>query len=391
MFLWIKRKFSSIQDIQDLFYGGNSSKKGSKRSIKDYTGFQGNSGLDKFFNNNNSRKSSRHLSETSSRIFVREDESFDVRDDKNASFCSIYQKEHKNRNSQKDRSLSFLIPDKCSSPLIISIDKSSRYPKIAGKNGFRALNRSIIVNFLKKIFCLSYFVDEQRIFRTDDSRSMSSHMICDKLSSMSNQPLSCVSLSSLNTSQKMIELPEKKIDYLSIGNMWVPGNDGFGMIIELSDWINDKLSTRTRQRLANELRRSISTHDKPGYIYVFNLQSSEIIKPYSMDKMIIKIGRAGNIQRRLSQWPKQCNFIPELIEYFPSNENEAKQCLVSYRVERLIHIELQDKFLCKPQTCMTCGISHREWFYVPNFTAWKEVKKIIEKWIEFSFIAYGKT
>ncbi|EMR10650.1 hypothetical protein PNEG_01349 [Pneumocystis murina B123] len=390
MFLWIKRKLNYIQDIQNIFYGGNSSRKSSKRSIKDATESQINCGLDKFFNHN-SRKSSRHLSETSSRTLIRDEDSFDVRDDKNISFCSLYQKEHKHRNSQKDRSLSFLIQDKCSSPLVVSVDKNSRYPKIAGKNGFRAVNRSIITNFLKKIFCLSYFVDEERIFRINNSKSVSPPMICDRLSSMSHQPLSSVSLSSLNTQQKMIELPEKKFDYLSIGNMWVPGQDGFGMIIELSDWINDKLSTRTRQRLANELRRSISTHDKPGYIYVFNLQSSEIIKPYSLEKMIIKIGRAGNIQRRLSQWPKQCNFIPELIEYFPSNENGPKQCLVSYRVERLIHIELQDKFLCKPQTCITCGISHREWFYVPNFTAWNEVKQTIEKWIEFSFIAYGKT
>ncbi|QSL65313.1 hypothetical protein MERGE_002623 [Pneumocystis wakefieldiae] len=389
MFLWIKKKLKYIQDLQDILYGGNSSRKSSKRSIKGPTESQTNCVLDNFFNHS-SRKSSRHLSETSSRTFTHEEDSLYLRDDKNRS-CSFYQKEHKHRNSKKDRSLSFLIKDKCSSPLVVSIDKNSIYPKIAGKNGFRAVNRSIITSFLKKVFCLSYFVDEQRIFRMNDSKCMSYPMVCDRLSCISHQPLSSVSLSSLNTQQKMIELPEKKIDYLSIGNMWVPGQDGFGMIIELSDWINDKLTTRTRQRLANELRRSISTHDKPGYIYVFNLQPLDMIKPYSLDKMIIKIGRASNIQHRLSQWPKQCNFIPELIEYFPSNENESKQCLVSYRVERLIHIELQDKFLCKPQTCLTCGISHREWFYIPNFTAWNEVKQTIEKWVEFSFIAYGKT
>ncbi|KAG4301615.1 hypothetical protein PCANB_001704 [Pneumocystis canis] len=318
-----------------------------------------------------------------------DDDVLETQEDKYSTFWPLYQKKHKSKILQKDSTLSPFI-EVYSNPLTIPTDKNSRYPKIMGKYKFKAIKKSKVSNFFKRVFCFRYFINEKILLSPVNSKDVSPflHAISPI---MSPRPLSSVSLSSLNAQQKLKELPQKKYDYLSMGNIWVPGKDGFGLIIELSDWISDKLSIRTRQRLANELKRSISTNDKPGYIYVFNLQPSDKITPYSLEKMIIKIGRASNIQRRLSQWPKQCSFIPELIEYFPSNQDCSKYCIVSHRIERLIHIELQDKFLCKPQTCVPCGISHREWFYIPNFATWNEVKQTIEKWVLFSFIAYGKT
>lgn len=278
-----------------------------------------------------------------------------------------------------------------SSPLAIKTDNNAKYPKIAGKKGFKAIKKSKIPTLFKNFFCFTYSIRNNIPLDLSPLKQQSTYLPIAS-SFILSRPLSSISLSSLNNQHKIKELPQKKYNYLAVGSIWIPGSDGLGSIIELSDWISDKLSIKTRQRLANELKRSLSMHDKPGYIYVFNLRLSDKITPYSLEKMVIKIGRATNIQRRLSQWPKQCNFIPELIEYFPTDqENVSKPCLISYRIERLIHIELQDKFCCKPQTCASCGISHREWFYIPNFNSWNEVKQIIEKWVLFSFVAYGKT
>ncbi|KAG5439365.1 hypothetical protein PCK2_000814 [Pneumocystis canis] len=376
------KKVSFVKDQRK-----NAVKNGSKTHFNECHSInQSNSSLHSSFSKKPSKKVSGRSSCTR---LCDSDDVFEPREGKRSIFWPLYQKKYKSKISRK-KSTSFSFIENYSNPLTIPIDKNARYPKIAGKHRFKAIKKSHVSGFLKKVFCFTYFANEKVLLNPVNSEDMSPFLYATS-PIMSPRPLSSVSLSSLNAQQKLKELPQKKHDYLFMENIYVPGRYGFGSAIELSDWINDKLSVRTRQRLSNELKRSISTNDKPGYIYVFNLQPSDKITPYSLEKMIIKIGRASNIQRRLNQWPKQCNFIPELIEYFPSNNDCSKHCIVSHRIERLIHIELQDKFLCKPQTCIPCGISHREWFYIPNFAAWNEVKQTIEKWVLFSFIAYGKT
>ncbi len=68
----------------------------------------------------------------------------------------------------------------------------------------------------------------------------------------------------------------------------------------------------------------------------------------------LKIGRAANVHRRMSQWTKQCGQNISLIRYYPhctnnnatspssSNRRASSPRKVPHvhRVERLVHLEL---------------------------------------------------
>src|SRR4051794_15312627 len=94
---------------------------------------------------------------------------------------------------------------------------------------------------------------------------------------------------------------------------------------------------------------------------------------------LYKVGRSINVFKRLYQWNKQCEYIPELIETFPkivsssfnkddiqSNHNKLEiiNCTYTHRAERLIHIELNDRFKADTEECKKCGKIHQEWFKV---------------------------
>ncbi|KAG4305392.1 hypothetical protein PORY_000948 [Pneumocystis oryctolagi] len=302
---WVKNRWKFSSDAKKIPYGISVQEKVVKKDINgEYSGSHSIRTSEGSLYKSLGKKSSKKFYSTSKYAPLHDEEVLDTGENKQV-FRISYHKEHKHRVSQKDQSQSFVSQGIYSSPLAIPTDGNERYPKIAGKHGFKAVKKSKVSKFFKKIVCFPCFPKKKTYLDSENSKNMHlfSHAMSPIMSpimlpTISPLPLSPVSLSSLNDEQKVKELPQKKYDYLFMGNIWVPGQDGFGLVIELSDWISDKLSIRTRQRLANELKRSISTHDKPGYIYVFNLQSSDKIKPYSLEKMFIKIGRASNIQRK---------------------------------------------------------------------------------------------
>ncbi|KTW27211.1 uncharacterized protein T551_03205 [Pneumocystis jirovecii RU7] len=225
-----------------------------------------------------------------------------------------------------------------------------------------------------------------------------------------------------------------------MGSLWVAN----GRNIELSgtykgqtskyertEWISERLRRETQERLICELRRPIAWRDRAGLICVFSIEqtrcfvqaerknegfksSNQRSLMHSVVHNVIgkqnlcgvmrgnvgnkverrEIGRIGgtgklvkiegSIRGRVREWPAECSFTAELVECFPA----GSECPAAQRVERLIHIELE-RFACTAQPCMPCGIAHREWFYVPSAAAWKEVCQTIEKWVAFSFVAYG--
>jgi len=70
------------------------------------------------------------------------------------------------------------------------------------------------------------------------------------------------------------------------------------------------------------------------------------------------------------------------------------KCAVTHRVERLIHLELEDRFGrvdISPGGC-SCGRFHKEWFRggKKGETGWNEVRDVIVRWIGFARIAYGE-
>jgi hypothetical protein len=70
------------------------------------------------------------------------------------------------------------------------------------------------------------------------------------------------------------------------------------------------------------------------------------------------------------------------------------KCAVTHRVERLIHLELEDRFgrvdIAK-RGCQ-CGKFHKEWFRGGESKegGWLEVRDVIVRWVGFARIAYGE-
>ena len=192
--------------------------------------------------------------------------------------------------------------------------------------------------------------------------------------------------------------------------------------------IPPNLSPTTTSCLLSELSKPISPADESGYIYIFWLTpDTELSKPDDetasslMDndpisspdqtrrtddalyryasqrrpsqpqqkrKILLKIGRAANVHRRLSQWTKQCDQNITLIRYYPYNPapvNPAsatpRQVPRAHRVERLIHIEMEDG-RAQNGACEACGREHREWFEVEaSRKGLKGVDEVVRRWV----------
>jgi hypothetical protein len=184
-----------------------------------------------------------------------------------------------------------------------------------------------------------------------------------------------------------------------------------------------------------ELAKPVSTFDEEGFIYIFWLTSeslpsippseassllapkdsrphagrrraSDILNTFSetstspnatniMKKTILlKIGRASNVQRRLNEWTRQCGYNLSLIRYYPYHHSTAinsnspprtpRKVPHAHKVERLIHIELAGKKAQGSGKCKACGREHREWFEVEASRGGVgEVDEVVRRWVEW--------
>lgn len=109
--------------------------------------------------------------------------------------------------------------------------------------------------------------------------------------------------------------------------------------------------------------------------------------------ILLKIGRAQNVQRRLNQWTRQCGYNLSLIRYYPYHSAPLSSISVNeppktprkvanvHKVERLIHIELSGKRVGHGK-CGACNKEHREWFEVEaNRNGVKAVDEVIRRWV----------
>lgn len=236
---------------------------------------------------------------------------------------------------------------------------------------------------------------------------------------------------------------------------------------DLLSYIPMTLPPQTTSLLLAELAKPVSPHDEAGYIYMFWLtpsssahpddetasslladddtttatstrgrRRSELVSSYSSPTttpkktLLLKIGRASNVQRRMNQWTRQCGYDLSLIRFYPylptstttptksqalspqpfprrnstnpssftlpspslpppspnntDDNNPAKKVPHAHKVERLIHLELADK-RAKQQGCEACGKEHREWFEVEGTReGLKDVDGVVRRWVAWA-------
>ncbi|KAL8713682.1 MAG: hypothetical protein Q9220_002208 [cf. Caloplaca sp. 1 TL-2023] len=195
------------------------------------------------------------------------------------------------------------------------------------------------------------------------------------------------------------------------------------------------LSPQTTSLLLAELAKPVSPHDEEGYIYMFWLTPTGTSQPASQDPstllssaspmpsprarrtssttpappqsqqqtILLKIGRASNVQRRMNEWTRQCGYDLSLIRfypYLPSSSSPAPSPLAkgvlaannvaaprkvphAHKVERLIHLELAERRV--KRDCGACGKEHREWFEVGgDREGVRGVDEVIRRWVRWA-------
>ncbi|KAK5712307.1 hypothetical protein LTR15_011885 [Elasticomyces elasticus] len=217
---------------------------------------------------------------------------------------------------------------------------------------------------------------------------------------------------------------------------------------QLLSLIPPHLTPQTTSALLAELIKPISPHDEEGYIYIFWLtpqsrqapaedtarsllspglrsqnerRISDVMTEYSYDgtkedskkTIMLKIGRANNVTRRMNEWQRQCGYALNLVRWYPyvsstpqpspirtsqgplypdltrppslsqkqrrQSEGVRKVPCVK-RVERLIHLELLEKQV--KRQCAACGKEHKEWFEVEASQAGiRGVDECVKRWV----------
>ncbi|KAF1833265.1 DUF1766-domain-containing protein [Decorospora gaudefroyi] len=217
----------------------------------------------------------------------------------------------------------------------------------------------------------------------------------------------------------------------------------------LLHYIPKTLSPQLAATLLAELSKPISPHDEQGYIYIFWLtpesagpapssaasslltpparpgggaggrRTSEVMRQYSekrgpyrtnkttdkekekeKETIVLKIGRANNVHRRMNEWSKQCGYSLSLVRYYPyvpttptpspgrrqsipTAQGGVRKVPHAHRVERLIHIELGDQRVIRK--CDACGKSHKEWFEVEaTREGVKRVDGVVRRWVDWA-------
>ncbi|WBW71014.1 GIY-YIGT nuclease superfamily protein [Schizosaccharomyces osmophilus] len=171
-----------------------------------------------------------------------------------------------------------------------------------------------------------------------------------------------------------------------------PGTVPRHNVVVLEDWINPLLSQKTQLMLQSELCNSDS-FDCPGYICVFSYEE----KKHSLNSLgsnahstsLIQISRVSDLKRHLHDHSSHCRYRRSLLEIFPSPSKSSKPCQVSFKIERLIHKELEESFNWLPGiNCEACGLLHENWLHISS-EDWDDVRGSILRWIEYSRVIYS--
>lgn len=204
---------------------------------------------------------------------------------------------------------------------------------------------------------------------------------------------------------------------------------------DLLSLIPTTLSPHTTSLLLAELAKPVSPHDEEGYIYMFWLTDNALGTPDSQaassllsdgaantpkerrksdflaqsshsknapskpKTMLLKIGRASNVQRRMNEWNRQCGYKLSVIRFYPYLPSSAMPSRPdpssppaslsaphkvphAHKVEKLIHLELAEQRV--KRDCESCGKEHREWFEVESSRdGLRGVDEVIRRWTDW--------
>jgi hypothetical protein len=116
--------------------------------------------------------------------------------------------------------------------------------------------------------------------------------------------------------------------------------------------------------IKSTLKKPLTAKDivRSGFIYVY-------WQPGNFS--YVKIGYAGNVAQRLSEWEKQCGYA---VQEHTLETPSLSPVPHTKRVEDLVHAELKDQRLEEPE-CEGCGTTHTEWFNVTPDHALRVAKK----------------
>lgn len=227
------------------------------------------------------------------------------------------------------------------------------------------------------------------------------------------------------------------------------------------NWIPKHVSPETAQKLLREVLMPVSARDVPGYIYMCwvtpdvpghgkpsrnwasklipsarddeggktilpdgsKVSTAEVMKAAGVppqtvednsgttkDCIILKIGRAVNVEQRMKQWKDQCAHTLTLMRYYPyfsgqplpdvfsdepttsrgatvDNSKIPRDRIIPHchKVEHLIHVELDEMRVRYQKPCSHCGQKHQEWFEIPaEASKIRMVHECISKWTRWS-------
>ncbi|KFX97584.1 hypothetical protein O988_04789 [Pseudogymnoascus sp. VKM F-3808] len=196
---------------------------------------------------------------------------------------------------------------------------------------------------------------------------------------------------------------------------------------QLLSLIPKAASPQVTSLLLAELSKPPSQLDDEGYIYIFWLtptshpqtppaeaapslldypsrpqpgkrRTSEALQAFSSGTesdarktILLKIGRASNVQRRLNEWSRQCGYNLSLVRYYPYQPSSPgvqvgtpRKVPCAHRVERLIHLELSGMRARGGGGCESCGREHREWFEVEaTREGVRSVDEVVRRWVDW--------
>lgn len=265
--------------------------------------------------------------------------------------------------------------------------------------------------------------------RHETSKFPASHHDRNKHSSLSNQWQEQADVAASSPTQAPV--PWRSRPQTSNGRPSLP-KDRPSQTEDFLSLIPKSLSPQTTALLLAELAKPISQHDEEGFIYMFWLtdassttpepqiasslladnspstpndrRRSDYIQAHAAKRVsaskasqkstiLLKIGRASNVQRRMNQWTRQCGHNLSLVRYYPyvasahrpsvstppSSPNAPAKVPHAHKVERLIHLELADQRV--KHACENCGKEHREWFEVESSRAGlQRIDETIRRW-----------
>ena len=170
-------------------------------------------------------------------------------------------------------------------------------------------------------------------------------------------------------------------------------------------WLTDTASATPEPRVASSLLAPPIERPSLGRRTSEQLQefasSSSTSTTSAKKTILLKIGRASNVQRRMNEWTRQCNYNLSLIRYYPYHPTSPspsptgtpsrhdlpptpphtpRKVPHAHRVERLIHLELAERRV--KRLCAGCSKEHREWFEVhATRDGVKGVDEVIKRWV----------